>query len=150
MNPFAKKNPTPSVVVIGCNRVGIALSTELSAQGYTSTIIDNSSCTFESIPLTYLGNTLLGDATDDQVIEEINYKDAHSIFVVTSSDILNIFIVQILRQKQGNQLKIISRLNDLSKANIYKMFDIKTISVESNFASEIIRGMKSAAEGDQK
>lgn len=150
MSLFTKsKKETPVMIIIGCNKPGVALSESLSNQGYTTIVVDKSSDAFSCLTPGYEGNTLLGDATDKLVIKEASFQNAKAIFVMTPSDTTNIFIAQILRQKLGCKKKIISRLNDQRRAAAYTVLGIETISVETMFACEVARNLVSLAGGEE-
>ncbi|MGI6161511.1 MAG: NAD-binding protein [Christensenellales bacterium] len=142
MKLFSKiKKPLSGVVIIGCNRTGIALAQALMAQGFITTLVDKSPDAFKLVPSEYMGNVVLGDATDGNIIADAYFQAAKAIYVVTASDNTNIFITQILRLRLGIDTKIISRLNDPERAEAYAAFSMETVSVENIFANEISRGL---------
>jgi trk system potassium uptake protein TrkA len=150
MKFFSKnKQTTSGVVVIGCNKIGIALAECLLKQGLKVVLVDKSAGAFERIPSTYTGDVALGDATDDQMVAETYFQTARAIFVATASDNMNIFITQILRQKLGREQKIIPHLNDSLRAPTYAAFGMHTVCVENLFANEIGRSLFSWMEGEQ-
>lgn len=151
MKLFTKnKEAAPVIVVIvGCNKAGIALSEVLSAKGFKVTVVDKSPHALENFSSVYGENILLGDATDSSIMDQADFQAAKAIFVVTSSDNTNIFITQIIRQKLKSGPKVMSRLNDLARKAAYAAFDIETISVEDMFANEIGHNMTAWIAGEQ-
>jgi Trk K+ transport system NAD-binding subunit len=150
MKLFSKnKKTTSGVVVIGCNKTGIALAECLLTQGFALTLVDKCAGAFEHISSAYMGDLALGDATDDQMIAKAYFQAARAIFVVTDSDNMNIFTAQILRQKLGNEKKIISHLNDSLRAPTYRALGMETVCAENLFANEIGRSLFSLMDGEQ-
>lgn len=149
MKFFEKKQKNAeTIVIIGCNPVGAALAGLFSAHGYQTSVVDQSAENFENLPPTYLGNVILGNIEENQVEQDAAIQNADKIFIVTSSDVFNIYIAQILRQKQGEELKIIARINEPERADAYSIFNIETVSVEEMFAEEILRKMRSPVNED--
>lgn len=139
---FGKKRKPSNVLVIGCNRAGSALAESFSAKGYNITVIDKEIDSFEKLPACYIGNSFHGDITDADVMEEVSVREADLVLVMTSSDVLNMFISEIILKRYKNEIKIVARLNDISKKEAYQLFEIETVCMESIFSNSMVESIE--------
>ena len=57
-------------------------------------------------------NYIIGDATDDDVLEQANIRDAYGIFPVLSSEKYNLYITMAARQ-MNSSIRIVARTSDV-------------------------------------
>ena len=143
------KSARPRVVVVGCGPIGAALSGVLSENGFLTTVVDKNPGAFELLPVSYIGNTLCGDATDGKILKMAEIQSPSVALVMSASDNANILIAQMMRQAFQNDFRIIARLNDPKRAGIYELFDIEAFSAEGFFAKEICRRISALTAGEQ-
>jgi len=148
MKVLSKIRDKTSLVIVGCNFIGRALSVALEKKGFNVTLVDKSLEAFEKLSPEYKGNALLGDATTENTLAKFSFQDLEAIFILTSSDNTNIFIAQMIRQKlKGNQ-RIIACLNDANRSDTYNIFDLETVSVETMFAEAVSSHVDSLINGE--
>lgn len=114
-------------VIIGCGRLGASLANDLSDENKDVIIVDRDKSAFRKLSPSYGGLTLIGDATDLDILIEAGIEKASLVIVVTNNDNTNIMISQISK-KQFKVEKVITRLYDPERTFVYDDQEIKTIS----------------------
>ena len=84
-----------NIIICGAGRVGFSISKQLSAQGHSITVIDQSSEFIQKINETQDVKGIVGRATFPSVLEKAGAKDSDMIIAVTRSDETNMVICQI-------------------------------------------------------
>jgi trk system potassium uptake protein TrkA len=124
------------VVIAGCSRVGLELTVGLARQGHTISLIDKDASKFERLPPGFEGQTLVGWAFDREVLEEAGIKDAGAFIAATNGDNSNIVSARIAREHYGVD-RVVSRIYDPRRAEIYQRLGIKTVATVRWAASQI-------------
>jgi trk system potassium uptake protein len=118
------------VIVIGCGRMGSGLAKALNLRGQQVTVIDKDESAFEKLSGHINVRTVLGVGFDRDVLRQAGIENAEGLVAVTSSDEANIVTTQ-LAQRIFRVPKIIARVYDPRKAEIYKRLGLATISTTS-------------------
>tara|TARA_B110000438_G_scaffold208298_1_gene200102 strand:- start:2644 stop:4020 length:1377 start_codon:yes stop_codon:yes gene_type:complete len=84
-----------NIIICGAGRVGFSISKQLSAQGHSLTVIDQSSEFIQKINDTLDVKGVVGKATFPSVLEKAGAEDADMIIAVTQSDETNMVICQV-------------------------------------------------------
>ncbi len=84
-----------NIIICGAGRVGFSISKQLSAQGHSITVIDQSSEFIQKINETQDVKGIVGKATFPSVLEKASAEDADMIIAVTKSDETNMVICQV-------------------------------------------------------
>lgn len=113
-------------VIAGCGRLGAGLADALSDAGESVLLIDRNRESFRKLSASFGGLTLLGDATDLDVLEEAEMEKATALVCVTDDDNTNILIAQLARRQYGVK-RVISRLYDPDRECVYRELGIDTI-----------------------
>ena len=95
-----------NIIICGAGMVGFSISKQLSSQGHSVTVIDQSSEDIKKINDTQDVKGIVGKATLPSVLENAGAKDADMIIAVTRNDEINMIVCQIA-----------SSLFDISKKN---------------------------------
>lgn len=127
-------------IIIGSGRLGTGLANTLSERGDNVLIIDNNKDAFRKLPPSYGGLTLIGDATDIDVLHEAQIENATAIVCVTNNDNTNIMISQMAKMLFKVE-HVIARLYDPERECVYREFDISTICPAVLSANEIQRSL---------
>jgi trk system potassium uptake protein TrkA len=115
------------VIIIGCGRLGSGLANRLSKEGNEVTIIDTNPEAFLELDRYFKGKTILGVGFDQDVLTQARIKEVDALIACTSSDDTNALIAR-LAQNFFRVPKVIARLYDQHKAEIYQSLGIQTIS----------------------
>ena len=84
-----------NIIICGAGRVGFSISKQLSAQGHSITVIDQSSEFIQKINETQDVKGVVGKATFPSVLEKAGAEDTDMIIAVTRNDEINMLICQI-------------------------------------------------------
>ena len=84
-----------NIIMCGAGRVGFSISKQLSAQGHSITVIDQSSDFIKKINDSQDVKGIVGRATFPSVLEKAGAEDADMIIAVTQNDETNMVICQV-------------------------------------------------------
>ena len=105
-------------IVIGCGRVGSAVSLELKSVGWDVTVIDEREEALGRLGDAWTGEFLVGHGMDLQLLREAGIEDADAVVVATDGDNSNIVIGQ-MAQKQFAVPSVVVRVLDPARAEFY-------------------------------
>ncbi|MDP2940480.1 MAG: TrkA family potassium uptake protein [Candidatus Omnitrophota bacterium] len=138
------------IVIAGCGRVGSELAKLLSSEGHNVVIIDKNQTSFDRLGTTFNGITLLGNGYDPDILKAAGIEKADAFCAVTNGDNTNIMASQVAK-KIFKVPKVIARVYDPKRADIYKSLGLDIISgtilfaamlrdkiIESRFSSYLI------------
>ena len=84
-----------NIIICGAGRVGFSISKQLSAQGHSITVIDQSSELIQKINESQDVKGIVGRATFPSVLEKAGAEDTDMIIAVTQNDETNMVICQV-------------------------------------------------------
>lgn len=114
-------------VVLGCGRVGAQLAITLFIEGHDVSIIDKNQKAFHRLNPAFKGMTITGIGFDRDVLIKAGIERADGFASVTNGDNSNIISALIAKRVFGVP-RVITRIYDPLRANIFKQFGIPTIS----------------------
>lgn len=115
------------VIVVGCGKMGSGLALELVKKGHSVTVVGAAMEEFSMLGKVFKGETIVGVAFDKQILEQAGIERADAVVACTKSDETNALIGRISRNTYRVP-RVISRLYDPRKAEIYRTLGIQTIS----------------------
>jgi trk system potassium uptake protein TrkA len=137
-------------IIVGCSRVGAELARLLADEGHNVTLIDENPESFKRLPPSFNGLTITGSGFDLEVLKNAGAEQADTFCALTDRDNANIVASQVAK-KIFKVPKVIARIYDPKRAEIYRSFDIDVISgtvllaamirdkiIESRFSSYLI------------
>ena len=110
--------------------MGSGLAQTLSRNGHSVTVIDLDPAAFERLPESFSGNTVTGVGFDREILLKAGIERADGLAAVTSSDEANAVIARIAGLI-FRVPKVVARLYDQRKAEIYRRLGIQTIDPTS-------------------
>ena len=84
-----------NIIICGAGRVGFTIAKNLSEQGHSITVIDQSSEDIQKIDESLDVKAIVGKATYPSILEKANASEADMIIAVTRNDEINMLICQI-------------------------------------------------------
>jgi trk system potassium uptake protein TrkA len=114
-------------IIVGCGRMGSGLAKRLESQGIEVTIIDTNSDAFLQLGPDFRGKKIVGIGFDQDVMNQAKIGMVDSVVACTNNDETNALIARIA-QNIYRVPKVIARLYDAHKAEIYHSLGIQTIS----------------------
>ncbi|MBE9477903.1 MAG: TrkA family potassium uptake protein [Chloroflexi bacterium] len=124
-------------VIMGCGRVGARLAGLLDADGHSVTILDTDTYSFRRLPPTFKGNALVGNGLDQEVLKRAGIEEADAFVATTQGDNRNVMAAQIAKHI-FNVPKVVSRIYDPLRQELYSTLGLETISPTTIFA-QILR-----------
>ena len=124
------------IIIVGCGRVGSELAKLLSAEGHNVVVIDRAQSSFERLGNTFNGLTLVGNGFSLGLLRQAGIEKADAFCSVTNGDNTNLISAQVAR-KIFNVPKVIARVYDPRRANIYTALGLDILSGTILFASMI-------------
>jgi trk system potassium uptake protein TrkA len=124
------------VIIGGCGRVGALLATKLSFERHDVVVIDKDANSFRRLGKSFDGQTIRGMVFDKDVLTRAGADRADSFVAVTSGDNSNVVSATIAREIYRTP-KVIARIFDPRRAEIYRRLGIQTVSSVTWAANEI-------------
>lgn len=115
------------VIIVGCGKLGSGLAQDLVKKGHKVTVIDSDPEAFELLGKDFKGQTIVGIGFDKNILEKAQISSSDAIIACSKSDDANALIGRISRNIYKVP-KVISRLYDPRRAEIYRSLGIQTIS----------------------
>ncbi|WP_430611774.1 potassium channel family protein [Enterococcus sp. DIV0876] len=115
------------IIIVGCGRLGSSLATELSLERHEVIVVSKEINQFKLLDATFKGETITGIEFDKDVLESAHIKQADSLIACTEDDATNALIARIARNTYQVP-KVIARLYDRRKVNIYNALGIEVIA----------------------
>jgi trk system potassium uptake protein len=116
------------ILIIGCGRMGAGLALHLTRSGHTVMVVDNDPLAFERLGPGFPGMTEQGDALDRDVLIRAGIEGADALASLTPNDSINIVVSRLARE-MFRVPKVIARMYDPRKAEIYRRLGVQTISI---------------------
>jgi trk system potassium uptake protein TrkA len=121
---------------VGCGRVGSELAKLLTSEGHNVVVIDKNQDAFDRLGNTFNGLSLAGNGFDLVLLRQAGIEKADAFCAVTNGDNTNLISAQVAK-KIFKVSKVIARIYDPRRANIYRALGLDILSGTILFASMI-------------
>lgn len=125
------------IIIVGCGRVGAQLAQILSLEGHNIVVIDKNPTSFKRLGTDFNGITIAGVGFDSEILKRAGIERADALAAVTNGDNSNIMVSEIAK-KIYNVPRVITRIYDPLRADIYKKFGLNTIGT-TTIVAQIFR-----------
>jgi trk system potassium uptake protein TrkA len=128
------------VIVVGLGRMGTGLSKSLAKKGHQVTVIDTSAEALASLEQNFNGTRIEGFGFDKEILSQAKIDRVDAVVACTDSDEVNAVIARMAKNIYRVP-RVIARLYDPKKADVYRRLGIQTISTTAwgiERATEII------------
>ena len=115
------------VIIVGCGRMGSELANQLWHDAHDVTVVDIDPKAFYRLGAGFRGATIEGVGFDRDVLIRAGVERADALAAVTSGDNRNIVIARVARNV-FRVPKVIARLYDPRRAEIYQRLGLQTVS----------------------
>jgi trk system potassium uptake protein TrkA len=115
------------IVIMGCGRVGAELTIQLAKAGHSVAIVDKRKTAFDRLPPGFDAKTIVGIGFDREVLQRAGIEEADAFVAVSNGDNSNIVSARVARE-HFKVPKVIARIYDPRRAEIYERLDIPTVS----------------------
>ena len=116
------------IIIGGCGQLGAEIAEQLSADTHTDVvIIDVDHRSFDTLGSAFNGETLIGDVTDRDVLEQAGVRRADGLLAVTRSDNANLMAVEIATHLYSVP-RTIARLFNPGREDVYRKLGVRYVS----------------------
>jgi trk system potassium uptake protein TrkA len=115
------------VIVIGCGRVGSALSARFAAEGHDVRIVDRNPKSRRLLPANFTGTWHQGNGFNRAVLNAAGIEHADAFVAVTSGDNSNIVAARTAKDVYRVPL-VAARIYEPRRADIYRQLGIPTVA----------------------
>ena len=126
------------VVIMGCGRVGSALSAGLERLGHEVAVIDKDAQAFRRLGPDFRGKQVIGQGFHREVMIEAGVERAHAFAAVSSGDNSNIISARVARETFGVE-HVVARIYDAKRAEVYERLGIPTVATVSWTTDRLMR-----------
>jgi trk system potassium uptake protein len=116
-----------NVVIIGCGRVGSRLAATLADRGDAVTVVDQLSAALDRLGTRPGVTGVAGDGCDRAVLARAGVDRADGLAAVTGSDEVNAVVARLAATRLGVP-RVVARIYDPAKAEIYRRLGVQTIA----------------------
>ena len=122
------------VIIGGCGRLGAEIADRLSADAETDVVVcDTDPLAFDRLGTTFNGETLVGDCTDRDILEQAGIRRADGLIAVTRFDNANLMSVEIASHLYDVP-RTIARLFNPEREEVYRKLGVRYVSSTSTIA----------------
>jgi trk system potassium uptake protein TrkA len=133
------------IVIVGCGRLGSILANRLSGLGSSVVVIDRDEAAFDKLSSGFSGFRVTGDAAELEVLRQAKIDKADSLLAATPHDNLNLMVAQVAKVSFGVP-KVLARLFDPSREEMYRQFGIETICPTDLSADAFLSALQAESE----
>lgn len=118
------------VIIVGLGRMGTGLSLKLEKKGHQVIAIDTNPEAFEKLGKDFTGLKIIGYGFDRDILNKARIDQVDAVVACTESDEINAVVARVARNIYRVP-RVIARLYDSRKADIYHRLGIQTMSTTS-------------------
>jgi trk system potassium uptake protein TrkA len=126
------------IIIVGCGRVGSRLAELFSAARSDVVIIDTEPTSLKNLGAEFDGMTIIGDGTDQDIMEKAGASKADVFVATTNDDNVNLMACQVAKQV-FNIKRVIARVNDPDREKMFKDLKIDATICPTSIAASNIR-----------
>jgi trk system potassium uptake protein TrkA len=130
-------------IVIGCGRVGSAVSLQLHGSGWDVTVMDENEDALGRLGESWSGRFLVGHGMDLHQLREAGIEEADAVVVTTDGDNTNIVIGQVA-QKQFEVPTVVVRVLDPARAQFYATRGMRVVCPTSAAIETLVEAVRAA------
>jgi trk system potassium uptake protein TrkA len=128
------------VVIMGCGRVGSTLAHELERRGHSVAVIDKDPAAFRRLGEHFAGRQVTGLGFDRDTLVAADIEKADAFAAVSYGDNSNIISARLARETFGVQ-KVIARIYDAKRAEVYERLGIPTVATVPWTANRLLKAV---------
>jgi trk/ktr system potassium uptake protein len=128
------------IVIMGCGRVGAALSLQLAPLDHTLAVIDQEPLAFRRLGEDFPGRQVAGVGFDRDTLIEAGIEEAGAFAAVSSGDNSNIIAARVARETFGVR-RVVARIYDPKRAEVYERLGIPTVATVPWTSSRLLKAV---------
>ena len=128
------------IVIMGCGRVGSTLAHELERREHSVAVIDMNPDAFRRLGEHFRGRQITGRGFDRDTLVAADIEQADAFAAVSYGDNSNIISARLARETFGVQ-KVIARIYDPKRAEVYERLGIPTVATVPWTANRLLKAV---------
>ncbi len=140
--------PHQYIIIVGCGRLGSMLANQLSSLGSSVVVVDREETAFGNLSTEFSGFLVTGDAAELDVLRRARIDSADCLLAITQHDNVNLMVAQVA-QIVFQVPKVIARVSNPSREEVYGQFGIETICPTRLTAKAFLSALGSQPEAKQ-
>ncbi len=128
------------IVIMGCGRVGSSLAHHLERLEHSVAVIDQNPVAFRRLGEHFAGRQVEGVGFDRETLMAAGIEQAAAFAAVSNGDNSNIIAARVSRETFGVQ-KVIARIYDPKRAEVYERLGIPTIATVPWTAGRLLKAV---------
>lgn len=116
-----------NILIIGCGKVGSGLANSLSRSGHDIAVVDSHKEAFARLDDDFSGFAVAGIPIDLDILQKAGIEACDCVAAVTDDDNVNIMVSQLAKEF-FNVPKVLTRVYDPERKNVFAQFGLHTIS----------------------
>ena len=128
------------IVIMGCGRVGSSLAHELERREHSVAVIDMNPDAFRRLGEHFRGRQITGLGFDRDTLVAADIEQADAFAAVSYGDNSNIISARLARETFGVQ-KVIARIYDPKRAEVYERLGIPTVATVPWTANRLLKAV---------
>ncbi len=125
---------------MGCGRVGVSLAHHLERLDHSVAIIDQDPGAFRRLGDGFRGRQVTGVGFDRETLIDAGIEQASAFAAVSSGDNSNIIAARVARETFNVQ-KVVARIYDPKRAEVYERLGIPTVATVPWTASRLLKAV---------
>lgn len=113
-------------IVVGCGRMGAALSRTLALRGHGVTVLDRDPTAVDRLGSSFRGEVVLGSGFDRGALLRAGIEHADGLAAATHSDEVNMVLARLAALRY-HVPRVVARLVDPRKADVYHRLGVQTV-----------------------
>ena len=116
------------IIIGGCGRLGAEIAERLSGEPENDVVVvDHDPLAFDRLGSAFNGETIVGDATDRDILERAGVNRAEGLIAVTRFDNANLMAVEIASHLYGVP-RTVARLFNPEREQVYRKLGVQYVS----------------------
>ena len=115
------------IIILGCGRMGSGLAQALAVRGESVVVLDSDRSAASRLGAHFQGQVIVAHAFDREALVQAGIEHADALASVTASDDINVIAARAARL-HFQVPRVIARLYDPRKAEIYRRLGVQTIA----------------------
>ncbi len=122
------------IIIGGCGQLGAEIAEQLSQDAHNDVIVlDTDPLAFDALGSAFNGETIVGDCTDRDVLEQAGVRRADGLLAVTRSDNANLMAVEVATHLYDVP-RTIARLFNPGREEVYRKLGVRYVSSTGTIA----------------
>ena len=137
-----------NILIIGCGNTGSRLANVLDRLGHQVSVVDRQPDSAAALSEDFSGMFTAGVPIDQEVLSHAGIQGCDVVVAVTRDDNINLMVAQLARDIFGVP-KVISRVSDPQREEVFSSFGLSTICPTDLTVSSVVASLDSSTHHEE-